>query len=420
MKIGIFTDVYRPKLDGVAVFMENAVNQLIERQVEYELYAPYTPGEYKDQPNVFRFRSIPFFAQPEVRLSIPIDRKNLQRALTSDYDVVYSQGPGPLGMLAFNISKVRRIPHFHTFHTFYPDYTHYIFGGRVVNPKMVTQLSRLWANRMDYLTVPTEKIQIWLKEIGVHQPIRVIPNGVDIQRFQPQTEKTTGSILVDRGWVSPQERVCLFVGRVGQEKSIDQLIRFFAKIPDVQTRRMKLVIVGDGPEKANMMQLARELGVDDLVVFTGYISPEQMPEVYQAAWLFTFLSTSETQGIVVVEAIASGLPAILAKDDAYQSMLVKGQNGFMVSTEAEFVQAIMQLADNEEQYQEFSSQSIKIAQQFDISAVIERLLQYFQEGVEQWQPKRLRFLPDKLHMAELQTQLKSTYNELRERILKDV
>jgi len=410
-----FSDLYRPKIDGVSVSLELLHDELGRLQVCSDYYVPKTPGQYVDPDNVFRFSSVPLLLQPEVRFSVPVDPANLTRAYSRHYDIVHMHSPGSMGLMAWQVAKLHNLPLVHTYHAFYPEYRHYLFDGKVVSEHAMNELSRWWAQRSDMIIAPSKKIYDWLLDIGVTRPMHVIPSGIQTERYE--TDRVKPSYLVKKGFVAPEDVVLLFVGRIASEKALDKLLEYSSRLPKDVLGQVKLVIVGGGSELAHYEEKASSLGIGEKVVFTNYVPVQDMPLVYASADVFTFLSTSETQGLVVTEALASGLSVVLSDDNAYCGMVNEGENGFTVHDESSFVASISSLVLDKEQREAFSVQSRILSKQFDIAITTQKLLLVYDQTITDYREKHgsARFVKTTLEqyrdlikkgMVELQSKLK--------------
>jgi 1,2-diacylglycerol 3-alpha-glucosyltransferase len=387
MMIGLFTDFFRPKIDGVSITIERYVNELDKRSIPYEIFAPNMPGAAQDDARVHRFHSLPAFFQPELRLSIPLEPRILKYVVTHRYDILHSHTPGPVGMVADQIGRMRSIPHVHTFHGFFPDYTHYYFGEGQLSASVSNMFAAWWANRANFLIVPSSKVKTWLESINVTREIRIIPNGIDLSTFNSIGGRKS-RYLVRKGVVAPDDFVLLFVGRIAKEKSVKRLIDAFAPLTTVYSD-IKLVLVGDGPDKPEIEDYVAAVGLGGRVTFTGYVNSADMPDVYRAADVFTFLSTSETQGMVVLEAMASGLPVIVQNDAAYEDTVFHGVNGFAIEDAEGFAAAVEILHDNPEVYEQQALEGQATARRFDINQTIARTLNYYDHITAVWRSQQV-------------------------------
>jgi len=380
LAIGVFTDLYRPKIDGVSIVVESFVKEMRGRGIHIDLFAPQMPGTYLDSGNVFRFHSVPAYYDAETRISVPFELKYLKRAFTHPYQVIHSHTPGPLGITGGQISKFRSIPHIHTFHGYLPDYARYFFGDSDFSVSIMNRFSSWWGNQADYLITPSQKIKHWLELNGVEREIRVIPNGINVLTYAPATsfrDRTVKKgLLVNKGWINDDDFVLLYVGRIAKEKSVERLIDFCNPLLN-NLRKSKLVLVGDGPDRLCLEEKVRQLGLQGRVIFTGYMPSSSMPSVYHSADIFTFLSTSETQGMVVLEAIASGLPVVVYKDQAFEQMVFDEHNGYIVDSQNQFTDAVTKLYYDHATWDKFSNHGLAIAKDFDIGITINRIMEYY-------------------------------------------
>ncbi|MFN3332838.1 MAG: glycosyltransferase [Caldilinea sp.] len=379
--VGVFTDLYRPKIDGVSIVVESYVKEILRKGVNFDLYAPQMPGHYLDDTNIYRFHSIPAYFDVETRIPVPFEPRYLKRAFTQPYRIIHSHTPGPIGMVAGQISKFRNIPHVHTFHGYLPDYAHYFFGDSGLSISIMNRFASWWANQVDYLIVPSRKVKNWLEQHGVEREIRVIPNGINLSMFAPIEKSAVGAkikntFLVNAGLVEADDFVLLYVGRIAKEKSVDLLIEYVAPLLE-QFENCKLVLVGNGPDKQYLEDKVRGLTIKDQIVFTGYFPSSTLPHIYRSADIFTFLSTSETQGMVVLEAIASGLPVVVSNDAAFEQMVIDGRNGYYVNTERQFADAVRELYHHRSTRISFAQYGLEIAKFFDISLTTQHVLDYY-------------------------------------------
>lgn len=410
-----FSDLYRPKIDGVSISTELLRDEFKRINVPSDFFVPKTPGTYTDPENVYRFSSVPLLFQPEVRLSVPIDPANLTRAYGNHYDIIHMHTLGPMGLIAWQVAKLHNVPLIHTYHAFFPEYSHYLFDGKMLNEHAINELSRWWAHRSDALIAPSNKIHDWLVEIGVTRPIYTIPSGIKTSTYS--SKNVDRNYLISRGFVSPDDFVMLFVGRVATEKALDKLINYVSTLPLTIMKHAKLVVVGGGPRLSTFRSDAAHRGLEKQVIFTDYVPVEDIANVYASADVLTFLSTSETQGLVVTEALSAGLPVVLSSDKAYSGMVISGVNGYTVDTKEAFSLAIESLMEDPDLQKRFSEASLKMSEDFDIGVTSQKLLAVYEQTIEDFHNThgKSRFVTSAVEqyrkslkdaMVELQTKLK--------------
>lgn len=183
--------------------------------------------------------------------------------------------------------------------------------------------------------VPTHKVETILRDYCIQKPICVVPSGISLEQHTFRiTEKERSQKRQELG-IRSDAKVLLYLGRVGTEKNLEELLRLFA-VAVSNNDRLAFLIVGDGPDKARLEQLAATLGIAGQVVFTGMVAPSEVQKYYQLGDIFVSASTSETQGLTYIEASANGLPLLCRQDICLQGVIEKGLNGYEYETPEEF------------------------------------------------------------------------------------
>jgi len=231
----------------------------------------------------------------------------------------------------------------HTYHTVYEDFTHYFSPSVRFGRLMAAAFSRRILSAAQAVIVPTEKISALLQGYGVAQPIAVIPSGLALGQFQVRPGKAERDAARRRLGFAEEDRVLLFLGRLAQEKNLEELLKFMVR----QSSRVKLLLVGDGPYRGRLTDAVRELHLEDRVVFAGMVRPEEVARYYALGDVFVSASRSETQGLTYVEAMAAGLPPLCRDDPCLAEMIRDGVNGFHYRSEAEFDAKLERLLEDE-------------------------------------------------------------------------
>ncbi len=343
MKIGFFTDAYLPQINGVATSLDELRNSLTARKHKVYIVAPAYP-KYKDTcPNVLRLKSVKLWDNPELRLSYMFPDKVMQNALKLDVDIIHGFSGGSTPSLGLTIAKIRRKPYVFTYNTRWNKYTHYILNGKVISPKAVEQMVKLYCNVCTHIIAPAEYVKEELISFGVKRPITVIPNGVNTSKFKP----APNDFLREKLGLKKTDKVVLCVTRIAKEKSIDFLIKSFAKFSK-DNPNVYFVIAGDGPEKKNLQNLIDKLKIGHKIIMLGFIPYEDVPKVYNGADVFIFASQTETQGMVIPEAMSSGLPVLAVRDRVFEEFIESGKDGILIDkTEKEFNRNLEKLIKDE-------------------------------------------------------------------------
>lgn len=374
MNIGFFTDSYLPSHDGVATSVSMSASQLTKLGHNVSIIAPNRP-HVREKKNVYRIVSVKLLQKPEIWEAIEIPQSSLFELFRKDFDIIHIHSGGTITNIGWQIAKLHHIPLVLTYHTLWKYYTHYLPFSFLVYPWLFNEFNLLFGNTCNALIAPTEKVKHIIKTYGIRKPIYVIPNGIELDRFS-HPEK---GYLRQKLQIPLTTTLLLNVGRLEKEKSPDFILMAFSYLakhhPDVV-----LVFVGEGREKICLQKQAKQLHIDSQIFFTGVLPYAHMPQVYADADIFLFSSKSETQGMVVYEALATGLPVIAVQDSAFSSILLDGYNGYMSNKDPEeYAKKILQLLVYKEQRKVFKYNAQKSVIPFSIENTAKQLEQCYSE-----------------------------------------
>ena len=310
MKVLITTDWYAPIINGVVTSV-----LLLQRELEklgHEVRVVTLSNNlhtYKDG-NVYYMGSVSANKiYPGARLKINRNRSLLHELVAWRPDVIHSQCEFSSFRVAYALSNRLGIPIVHTYHTVYEDYTHYFSPSVRVGKAVVSVFSRWICGRTACVVAPSKKVEKLLQEYGVRCRIEVIPTGVDLGAYRQEPDGERLAAL-RRQWGLPADRTILInLGRMAKEKNLEQLVD---QIAASGRRDITLLLVGDGPDRAYLLDYAGRRGVD--VISTGMVPHDQVADYYRLADMFVTASTSETQGLTYFEALAAGLPVLCRRD----------------------------------------------------------------------------------------------------------
>jgi glycosyltransferase involved in cell wall biosynthesis len=303
----MFTEVYHPIVNGVVASIDALRDGLQRDGIDVVTFAPRARAYADRDERVVRFASFPLPTSTGYRLCVPWLHER-DRARVRSLDVVHAHSPFVSGWYAASHARRARIPLIYTYHTQFDAYAHYApFDARVVRRAMIS-LTRAFANRADVVIAPTHAMHDRLRAFGVTSRIDVVPSAIDGARFAAGRRSAAVRALLgaNRG-----ERIVVVVARLAREKNIACAIDAMAHV----ARDVRLAIAGEGPARAALEAHARRRGVADRVRFTGALAPAAMPDVYASSDALAFTSLTDTQGLVLAEAAAAGLP-IVAVDSA--------------------------------------------------------------------------------------------------------
>lgn len=370
MRIGLFTDTYLPEVNGVVTVVRLMEQELRRAGHEVYTFAPAYPGFQADSPGVFRFPSIHFAYYKGMRIAWPYSRPALRVIPT--LEILHSHDPFSMGLLAIWASKRYGIPHVHTYHTLYAEYRRYL--PRPIRPTrgMAARLSRAFCNRCQALIAPSSQMKRELEGYGITRPIYPLPFGIDEAEF---ARPISWDARVALGL--PNEDLLLYVGRLGLEKNLEFLLRAYKRL--LQDRpQARLILVGEGPHRRALEGYAAELGLQGRAIFTGFLPREKLIDLYKQATLFVFASKTETQGLVLLEAMMAGLPPVAIGAMGVLDLVSSGETGLLVNEdEAEFARACLRLLEDEQERRRLGEAARRWAEGRTARASTEKLLEIY-------------------------------------------
>jgi len=304
LRVAMFTNVYLPTMNGVVVSVESFRKALTQLGHHPYILAPAS-GDIEDRaPYVFRYPALELPLQ-KYPLTLPVSPYVDRLLRNLKPQVLHANHPALLGRVAERKSEELDLPLVFTYHTRYADYSHYASPLPQENVKdFIEAWLGVFISKCHHLVVPSQSIKTLLQQTyPIVGHISVVPTGIDLDHFQGLDRAGARQQL---GWAADQ-RVLVSVGRLAKEKNFDLLLQAFAHLPDDGS---KLVIIGSGDEHKALEKLAQELGILPRCQFTGAVTNTDIPTYLAAADLFVFASLTETQGLVTLEAMASGLPVV--------------------------------------------------------------------------------------------------------------
>jgi 1,2-diacylglycerol 3-alpha-glucosyltransferase len=308
----MLSDVYFPRVNGVSTSIQTFRGALAALGVQVTVVAPDYPGSDSAADatdGILRLPSRAVPLDPEDRLMRWSSLADLDRRLASaDFHLVHVQTPFAAHYAGLRLARARGIPCIATYHTHFEEYLfHYVrFLPRSALRLAARALARQQCNALDAVVVPSQPMADTLKDYGVDKPLHVIPTGLPESQFL----RGDGQRFRQAWDIAPERKVALFVGRAAFEKNIGFLLEMTA-LARRQRPQLMLVIAGEGPALPALRRQAAALRIEDHVRFVGYLPRDgALRDCYAAADVFTFASHTETQGLVLLEAMAIGLPVL--------------------------------------------------------------------------------------------------------------
>ncbi len=389
LRIGLFTDTYAPQVNGVSISLQLVSEGLKNRGHQVTIFAPRFPGYHDEQTSVVRLPSLKYLNDPPIYVAVLGTPRSTWSLTRKHFDVLHAHSPLSVGLLAYLTASTKNLPLIYTYHTSITDYTHYLkfIGGTAIIRHGARWFSTASTNLGDQIVVPSPKFHRLLLQQKVNKPIHTIPNGIDLSNFK--AAKNPGS-LRNRLGVKADAPILLSLGRMDPEKHLDFLVDAFAllieKHPDA-----RLVFAGDGSARKGVEEKVAAMDLKDRVHFLGMVNRTEIPDVLHDATVFLSASITEVHPISVIEAIASGLPLVAVKDEAFEGMIEDGQNGYLVPMDIQvFSQTLSGLIADREKLDRFGKKSAELSQKFSIEGQVEALENLYIEAILQnWRGKSI-------------------------------
>lgn len=389
MKIGVFTDSYKPYTSGVVTSITTFKQELVKMGHDIYIFAPSYPNYEEEEEKVYRFYSLPAPTNPDYTLAIPVYPGLNMLLRKIDLDVIHVHSPFTMGRVGLHYARRYGIPIVFTYHTLYDQYVHYVPIAQDLARDITIKYSTNFCNQCDHVIVPSTEVEAKLKELRIKTPVSVIPTGVPIHKF-----KNGDSTWLRKHYPSIPEdnKILLFVGRLTKEKNLEFLIKAFNLLKK-DRHDTTLVLTAQGPLEHELKQLVRDLGLslEKDVIFTGALPFDTLINVYYSADLFVFASLTETQGLVLIEAMAAGLPVVAVRANGVIDMVDDGVNGYLTPCdEKEFINAIKKVLVDDETYAVFRANAYKKADMLSSVNMAQKLEKIYLELYDKSRPKRMR------------------------------
>lgn len=381
MKIAIFTNNYLPNPYGVSGSVESFRKEFERLGHEVYIFAPRWKGFADKNPRVFRYPAVETNVKIKFPIAIPYSSKINKILSNLNLIIIHSQHPNLLGSAAARWAKKKNIPLVFTWHTLYDQYAHF---APFVPPKIAIwwaiRNARNYANKCDAVIVPTPSVGEIIKKWGVtNKNITAIPTGVEEEQFaNPNRE----SVRKKYG-IKYDEVLLLVVTRLTEEKNMEFLVEAAAGILR-DNKNTKFMICGDGNLKEGLMKKVANVELSEKVIFVGIVPDSEKKNYYSAGDIFVYASKSETQGMVLTEAMYSGLPIVAVRATGVKDIIEDGKTGFLVSeNKKEFGEAVQKLIDDEYLRKKFGEEAKRIAQEKYTSLVCAgKMIEIYEQAIE--------------------------------------
>ncbi len=380
MNICMFTNTYLPHVGGVARSVNIFAEDLRRMGHRVLVVAPRFGSESGDDQWTLRLPAIQNFNSSDFAVRIPLPFIVEREIESFDPHIIHSHHPFLLGATALRAARKKNLPLVFTHHTLYERYTHYIPLHSDKLEIFVSRLATLYANFCNHVIAPSQSIADLIRSRGVKSPIEVIPTGVDTSFFA----SGRGDDFRKKNGISSEDLVIGHIGRLAPEKNLKFLssatAEFLSARPDGY-----FMVVGKGPSEADIERIFQKAGLGERLIMTGQLGGRDLRNAYQAMDLFVFSSQTETQGMVLVEAMAAGKPVIALEASGTREVVEDGKNGRLLPADISihgFAAAIEQWAECADECRRWPMEALKTAELFSRNRSARRLNDLYETIIE--------------------------------------
>lgn len=393
MKIAMMTNNYKPFVGGVPISVERLAEGLRRQGHEVVVFAPTYQERLQGESNVVRYHSLLKSVAGGAAIPNPMDPGIEKQFRKGNFDIIHVHHPVGIGNTAAYLSKKYHVPLVFTYHTRYEQYLHYIKpilwmengAGKegtyhrmqkeameVIKERLVPGYLKHFFSRCDHIFAPTEGMEAYLTRICdvEENRVSVLPTGLKEESFQGSSwESLQGegqkAELLRKKYDACDCPLFITVSRLAQEKNIPFLLQALAYYKLLYRKKFRMLFLGDGPKRAEYEKMTAALHLEKEVIFTGKMDNARLPDYYRAADLFLFASKTETQGIVILEAMAAETPVIAVRATGVSDLVKDGENGFCVKEEvADFAGAMNEVLNRTGLFMQLKSGAVQTANAF--------------------------------------------------------
>ena len=384
MNIVIFTDTYYPETNGIAVTTKTLVDVLKNNGHQVLVVTSTYNNKIPSNENNIYYISFPKKKKRSLFTTISVFNNLIFRHIKAfKPDLVHNQTNGQIGQLGRYTADKLKIPFIYTYHSHFEEYAPYVEPGminRIARARERTYLKKMMNISTEFIA-PSSKIKNYLRKKGVDKYINVITTGIDINKWDnDEAVKKDIKYLRKKFDVSDDCKILMFIGALSEEKNIDLLLKSYKKFldsePSVDTR---LLIVGEGEELDNLTKLSSSLGIQDKVIFNGKVNHEKVKSYYNFADIFVTASTSETQSIATMEAMAANCVVLVKDDETLVGLLERDKNGFTFTDDDTFVEELKRILSlSEEEIEKVKKLAHKtISNDFSLEKFYEQIVEVY-------------------------------------------
>lgn len=351
MNIGLFSDVYLPQISGVTTVVDTLDKELTRMGHNVFIISTKYPNFIDESDKILRLPSIEFIFDKSCRVGSLYSKELMNKIRNLNLDIVHTHTEFSIGVFGRTVAKELNIPFVHTYHTMYEDYIYHNFGKNIIGfmfCKILIGITKFHLNKSLKVIAPSYKVKDLLDNYKIKTNIEVVPNGIDLAPFDIVSKEydlqKINNLKKDIG-LNINDKVILNIGRQSKEKNVELIVSSLKELKN-KINNIKLVIIGDGPNRVDLEKFVDGIGLKNDVVFLGKKPRKDIEKYYKIADLFVTASTFETQGLTIIESMASNVPVAVKKDKAFDGLIENHVTGFVFEKDEELTDLLYKFFTN--------------------------------------------------------------------------
>lgn len=381
LNVAMFTNNYFPFIGGVPVAIYRLAKGLKKLGVNPVIFAPSFNEKYSDdkEVEVIRFKNIGHYKRfhniPIVNIFTPLIRKIFEK---KNIQVVHVHHPFWMGKKGLSLAKIYNCPLVLTYHTRLEKYAHYVpINSRIFKNILSHLIIKNFSKKCDLIIAPTLDAKDYLRNIGVRTQIEVVPTGVDFELYK-NIDKEKIISLVNTYRTRKGEFILISVSRLSKEKNLYFLVDGINHLKNITKVPFKVLIIGDGEERATLENYVQSKGLKEDIIFLGIVDPSAISKYYIFSDIFVFTSTTETQGLVLLEAMAGGNPVVAVRSSGIDDIIINEYNGYKTTENInDWAVKIKFIIENNTIYERLSKNASEYSKKYSIENIAEKVAKLY-------------------------------------------
>lgn len=394
MRVAIFTETYLPAVNGVVTHVKTLKEGLeILGHKAIIVTADSNVKKTQASKDIMYCPAIKLEKIYGYDVASPISADRLRMIKEFNPDIIHIHNEFGIGLSGVLISKMLKVPLVYTMHTMYDDYVYYVANNELLH-KLLTSAShkyaKILADSASAVTGPSKKVEEYFKRCHVDKPVTVIPNSVEVDVFNRHTVSKEKVMEIRKKYgFGENDLVFCFCGRMGQEKNIETLLKYWAKNVK-HDDGMKLLLIGGGPQLEEYEALAKEIDINDTVKFTGRVEHAEIPPYYASCDCYITASLTECHSISMMEGMATGMPVLTIRDELNADQIEEGVSGYYFRNADEMYDRMKHFRSlSTEEMEKFKEQARSAIVSSGAQTIAEKLLVIYEESIKEYNLKQM-------------------------------